>query len=456
MHILPQLRKLEEKFFETLVVIGVHSAKFSAEKSTESVRQAIARYNLQHPVVNDADFAIWKSYGIRAWPTLMFIDPVGKVVSRHEGEFDAADLERIMQQMIYEYDQEGLLNRSPLPFQRRAIEEAKRPLSFPGKIEVDAERERLFIADSNHHRVLVTSLTGEVELVIGNGQVGATTFGKQNFDDPVFDNPQGMVVDGDTIYVADAGSHTILRVDLAEKTVATIAGNGEQSLYRHKGGDAFTVPLNSPYDLGLQDGMLYVAMAGFHQLWVMDLDDGTIEPFAGTGREDIKDGLREESLLAQPYGVTAQNNNVFFVDSETSSVRIAKIGEGGRVVTLSGTGLFDFGDAEGIGKEAMFQHPQGIAAGQDVVYIADTYNHRIKRLSLVTLRVLNVAGSGKMGAADDLNLEAEFNEPAGLAVAGKRIYVADTNNHAIRLVDLDAKEVSTLEITGLEEEGADT
>ncbi|MDA1298137.1 MAG: thioredoxin-like domain-containing protein [Chloroflexi bacterium] len=449
MHILPQLRKLEEKYRDTMVVIGVHSAKFDAEKSTTNIEEAVTRYNVRHPVVNDARFAIWKHYGVRAWPTLMFIDPEGKVIGRHEGEFAVGDLDRIFQQMIAEFDAKGLLNRELLPFQLRAIKEAERPLAFPGKIEADAGRDRLFIADSNHHRVIVTSLDGEVRTVIGNGESGGAAFGQQGFDEPVFDNPQGMAVDGDTVYVADAGSHTIKRVDLAEKSVVTIAGIGQQSLYRHAGGDALANPLNSPYDLGLRDGVLYVAMAGFHQLWSMDLGAGTFSPFAGTGNEDIKDGLRLEALLAQPYGLTVQGGNVFFADSETSSLRLAKIGEGGRVVTLVGTGLFDFGDAEGIGKQAMLQHPQGVAAGQDVVFIADTYNHRIKQISLSTLRVLNVAGNGKRGTADGRSPDAAFNEPAGLVVAGNRIYVADTNNHAIRVIDLQEKRVSTLDLRGL-------
>ena len=449
MHILPQLRKLEEKYRDSMVVIGVHSAKFDSEKSTANISEAVARYNVRHPVVNDAEFKVWQHYGVKAWPTLMFIDPEGKVIGRHEGEFAVGDLDRIFQQMISEFDEKGTLVRDLLPFQERAIEEAKRPLAVPGKIEADVERDRLFIADSNHHRLLVTSLDGEVRKVIGNGETSETSFGVQSFDDAVFDNPLGMAIDGDTVYVADVGSHTIKRVDLAAETVVTIAGKGQQSLYRHSGGEALASLLNSPYDLGLRKGVLYVAMAGFHQLWSMDLEAGTIEPFAGTGTEAIKDGLRMDAQLAQPYGIAVQNGNVFFVDSETSSLRLAKIGEGGRVVTLVGTGLFDFGDAEGVGKQAMLQHVQGVAAGQDVVFIADTYNHRIKRMSLATLQVLNMAGSGKRGFADGQLADAMFNEPAGLAVAGDRVYVADTNNHAIRVIDAAKDTVTTLELSGL-------
>ena len=202
MHILPQLRKLEEKYAENLVVISVHSAKFDGEKSTANIAEAVARYNVHHPVVNDVDFAIWKHYGVKAWPTLLFVDPEGKVIGRHEGEFSFKDLDRVIQRMVGEYDTDGMLNRELLPFQVRAVAEEKRPLSFPGKIEVDADANRLFIADSNHHRVLVTSLDGEVQTIIGNGEVDDFTFAEQGFDDGVFDNPQGMAVNGDIVYVA--------------------------------------------------------------------------------------------------------------------------------------------------------------------------------------------------------------------------------------------------------------
>jgi DNA-binding beta-propeller fold protein YncE len=449
MHILPQLRKLEEKYRDTLVVIGVHSAKFSTEKSTTNIAEAVARYNIGHPVVNDAEFTVWQQYGARAWPTLMFIDPQGKVIGKHEGEFAVGDLDRVFREMIAEFDSAGLLNRELLPFQQRAITASVRPLAYPGKIEFDSANERLAIADSNHHRVLVTSLEGEVQHVIGNGETAEYSVDPRGFEAPVFDNPQGMVFVDNTLYVADAGDHTIKRIDLSEKTVSVIAGTGEQALFRHDGGPALERPLNSPYDVGHSRGMLYIAMAGFHQLWDMNLFDGSVAPFAGTGGENIKDGTRLQALLAQPYGLAVQGNNVFFVDSETSSVRVAKLGQGGRVVTLVGTGLFDFGDSEGIGKEAKLQHVQGITVGVDELFIADTYNHRIKRISLATLRVSNVAGTGKRGNADGPLVKATFNEPAGLAFAGDRIYVADTNNHAIRVLDMQAGEVSTLQLTGL-------
>ncbi len=453
MHVLPQLRKLEKKYADILTVVGVHSAKFNAEKSSENLREAVRRYGIEHPVVNDLDFAIWKSYAVRVWPTLIFLDPSGKVIGRHEGEFPLDALDTVIAGMIQEHESSGLFQRGALTFRPESRSDS--PLLFPGKITADAEREWLVISDSNHHRLIVSDLEGGVELVIGNGESplredeNNEVIVEKEFDQPLFDNPQGVVIDGDNLYVADAGTHTIVRVGLVAGTASTIAGTGEQSLYRHKGGDALSVPLNSPYDLSLNDGILYIAMAGFHQLWSMDISDGSVTPFAGDGEEDIVDDLKDSARLAQPYGIEVSNNAVFFIDSETSALRVSAIAEEGRVVTLVGKGLFDFGDHDGVGKEALLQHPQGLTVHNDVIYIADSYNNKIKSVAIGSLQVRTVAGSGKPGDKNGYATVAEFSEPAGLVKVGNHIYVADTNNHKIKVIELDSNEVYDLVLSGL-------
>ena len=107
MHILPQLRKLEEAFPEVVVVLGVHSAKFPAEKETDAVRQAILRYDIRHPVVNDRDFQVWQRYAARAWPSLFFVDPEGKVLAKHEGEYRFEDLERFLRPLVEDLRPKG-------------------------------------------------------------------------------------------------------------------------------------------------------------------------------------------------------------------------------------------------------------------------------------------------------------------------------------------------------------
>ena len=461
MHILPQLRKLEKKYADALFVIGVHSAKFDTERATENVRAAVNRYNVNHPVVNDVELQVMSAFAARAWPTLMFVDPEGKVIGRHEGEFQFEAMDRVLTVMVEEFDRSGVLDRAPVPFEYGSESESHGALSFPGKVLVGADG-KLFIADSNHHRVIIADEDGMIAEIIGNGEspLAVESFDPQpgvlnpigsewDYDTSLFDNPQGMALDGDTLYVADAGTHTIMRIDLKARKVVVVAGTGEQSLIRHTGGEATSFPLNSPYDLEFANGVLYIAMAGAHQLWQMDINAGMIEPFAGTGAENIVDGLRMDALLAQPYGMALDGNNLFFADSETSSIRVAKIGEGGRVITLTGTGLFAFGDSDGIGKKAVLQHPQDVAVAPDAIYIADTYNHKIKRMELSTLRVTTVAGNGTQGSTDGEAMQASFDEPAGISYREGIVYVADTNNHRIRKFDVELGTVTTVELTGV-------
>ena len=460
MHILPQLRKLEKKYADTLLVIGVHSAKFDTERATENVRAAVSRYNVNHPVVNDVELRVMSAFAARAWPTLMFIDPEGKVIGRHEGEFQLDAMDRVLTAMVDEFDQAGVLNRDPVPFEYGSEAKSHGSLSFPGKI-LAADDGYLYIADSNHHRVIVASEDGKVSDIVGDGKspLALESFDPPpgvlnpigsdwDFDFPLFDNPQGMALAGEILYVADAGTHTIQRVDLASHTVSVIAGTGEQSLIRHSGGEAIAFPLNSPYDLEYADGVLYIAMAGAHQLWQMDIAAGMTEPFAGTGAENIVDGKRLEALLAQPYGLALDGNNLFFADSETSAIRVAKIGAGGRVVTLTGTGLFAFGDRDGIGKDAVLQYPQDVAVAPGAIYIADSYNHKIKRMELSTLRITTVAGDGTQGRAEGDALSASFDEPAGISYRDGIVYVADTNNHSVRRLDVETETVDTIELVG--------
>ena len=441
MHIFPQLRKLEEKYQEELVVVGVHSAKFTSEKDTANIEKAIRRLELEHPVVNDKDFRVWSQYSARAWPTLYIVDPEGNILGRHEGEitFDAFD--RVIRDMIAEFEVRGTLDRTPIPGLSVHKEEGG-TLSFPSKIIADEKGSRLFVSDSNHNRVLSISLDGKILDVIGGGDVGLED---GNYADAKFHHPHGLTLSGDSLYVADTENHAIRRIDLRERRVETIAGTGEQARTFHDGGVG-SVALNSPWDLTCLDGMLYIAMAGFHQLWVMHLESGYVGPFAGSGREGIKDGSLRNAMLAQPTGIDTDGDTIYFADSETSAVRTATRGESGKVNTLVGTGLFDFGDKDGVGDRALLQHVQGVCWHEGMLYITDTYNNKIKRIEPLTQAVVSFTGLGDTGFEDGPAREALFYEPEGLAIAKGKMYIADTNNHAIRVATLSTGSVSTLEL----------
>ena len=446
MHIIPDLKKLEKKYSKELVVIGVHSAKFQNEREAENIRQAILRYGIEHPVINDSNLAIWQAYGARAWPTLVLIDPEGNIVGSDTGEGHYEILDKLIGKLVSDFRSKNLISEKPIPLSLEKYKQGPSFLSFPGKVLADEASNRLFIADSNHNRIVITNLEGEVLDIAGNGEIGRSD---GTFKDASFHHPQGMALQGDNLYVADTENHLIRKLDLKAKIVTTIAGTGKQAEFMASGGMGISSPLNSPWDLAYLDGQLYIAMAGAHQIWVMDLETTVFQPFAGSGSEGCIDGLLDKSALAQPSGITASDSMLYFADSEVSAIRYVDLKEK-RVKTIVGQDLFVFGDVDGKGEKVRLQHPLGVTNYNGLLYIADTYNHRIKVLNPLDRTCRTFAGNGKAGYVD--GKDSRFYEPGGLSIARNKLYVADTNNHAIRVVDMKTKEVSTLQIRGLKTE----
>jgi thiol-disulfide isomerase/thioredoxin len=447
MHVIPALKKLEHKYPNELVVIGVHSAKFTNERDTDNIRQAILRYEIEHPVVNDKDMAVWQAYTVRGWPSLYLIDPAGKIIGYTSGEGIYEPFDKLIAKVIETFDAKKLIDRRPLSLKLERNRVPPSMLAFPGKVLADEKSKQLFIADSNHNRIVVLSLEdNSVKEVIGTGEIGLTD---GSFESAAFNHPQGMAFDGVTLFVADTENHSLRAVDFGKRTVMTIAGTGQQSReHLTFGGQGKQIALNSPWDLALHNGMLYIAMAGPHQLWRMNPKTGGIAPYAGTGREARIDGPLAEAALAQPSGITTDGKKLYFADSEVSSIRSADLDPSGNVDTIVGEDLFEFGDKDGKGEQVRLQHPLGVTYHDGWLYVADTYNNKIKRVSPKEQTSATFAGTGAGGLAD--GERAMFDEPAGVSGALGKLYVADTNNHAIRIVDLKTKRTDTLQIKGLD------
>lgn len=441
MHVIPDLRKLEEKYADELIVIGVHSAKFTNEKDSEAIRQAVLRYQITHPIVNDNNFQIWQAYGAKAWPTFAIINPAGRVVGMHSGENVFPLFDNVIDQIVKHFDAKGELSRRKMSFGSEAMKQEQTLLKYPGKITADATAARLYISDSNHNRILATTADGKVEFIIGSGMPGNQDGA---FTEARFNRPQGVCRDGDILYIADTENHTIRAANLKSKKVTTVLGTGTQAHQDNVAGVGTNVALNSPWDLLVHDGKLYIAMAGSHQLWVADIDSWQARPYAGSGREARVDSTLLEAALAQPSGITTDGDKLYFADSETSSIRSADFASSGSVSTIIGSDLFDFGDIDGDASAARLQHPLGLLSHDGMLYVADTYNHKIKIVDPVRRTATTFAGTGQPGFKDgDLTI-AEFDEPSGLALIGNKLYVADCNNHQIRIIDLGTGTVSTL------------
>jgi DNA-binding beta-propeller fold protein YncE len=432
------LRKIEQKYGERVIVVGVHSPKFPAERETANLREAVLRYRIEHPVVNDRDFAVWQRFGGRAWPTLLFVDPEGRVIGKHEGELPFEQFDPLVGGMLDEFGQRGLLHPAGSRVALEQLREPARTLSFPGKVL--AAGDRLFIADSNHHRIVVASRNGSIEQTIGSG-TPALIDGA--FDQAAFQQPQGLALRAGQLYVADTENHAIRKVDLDSATVTTIAGTGAQALRPGDGGPGASTALSSPWDLVIDGSQLYIAMAGLHQIWWLDLDRDIAAPFAGTGREGLRDGPLEEAWFAQPSGLALADRRLYVADSEVSAVRDVDLAAG-MVGTIVGEDLFVFGDQDGEGDVVRLQHPLAIAARDGLLYLADSYNNKIKTLDPGRRSVVTWLGSGAADRKDGQGTAASFREPGGISAAGHGLYIADTNNHRIAFADWRSGDVRTI------------
>ncbi len=289
-------------------------------KIREAIRKAVLRYELKHPVVNDANKKIWSAYNVNWWPTLVVIDPEGKFVFGTAGEqkykFDALD--RAISTTIAKLRKKKTLDETPLRFDTAKFRDQEdTPLYFPGKVVADVKGGRLLIADSTHHRIVITDMDGKKIAIAGTGYPGNKD---GSFETAQFDDPQGMAIQGEIVYVADRKNNTIRRLDLKGHSVKTIAGTGHQSaiLGRTSGGAARTTALNSPWDLWLEGHRLFIAMSGDHQIWILNLETQMVAPFAGKGDENLLDGSLSTALFAQPSGLSSDGKYLYVADSEVS------------------------------------------------------------------------------------------------------------------------------------------
>ncbi|TQM44791.1 thiol-disulfide isomerase/thioredoxin [Pseudonocardia cypriaca] len=420
LHVLDELRELEERYADVLVTVGVHSPKFVHEADPDAVAAAVERYAVHHPVLDDPELVTWDAYAARAWPTLVVVDPTGYVVAQLSGEGHAHGLGVLIEELVAEHEAAGTLHRGDGPYV--APPEPATALRFPGKA-IALPGGTFLVSDTAHHQLVEL----EPDLVTERRRIGT---GERGFSDSParFSEPQGLLLlpepaSGYDVVVADTVNHALRGVRLADGTVTTLAGTGEQLRDRVEPG-ASAAQLSSPWDLAWWRGRVVVAMAGSHQLWSFDPASGTVEVLAGTTNEGLRDGPCEDAFFAQPSGLaTGPDGALWVADSEVSALRSvhAAPAAGAQVATAVGMGLFDFGFRDGPAEQALLQHPLGVAVLPDgSVAVADTYNGAVRRFDPATRTVSTLA--------------RDLREPSDLLVDGDTLVVVESAGH--RLVRL--------------------
>jgi thiol-disulfide isomerase/thioredoxin len=430
-HVLEEIHTLEQQFGDDLLVIGIHSPKFPHEHTHAAVERAVERLGITHPVLDDPDMRTWSAYAVSAWPTLVLVDPEGYVAHQVSGEGHVGYFAQAIATLLAAHGAKGSLVRGPLPVVPREAP-PRTGLRFPGKVAHDPASGLLAVADTGHNRIVLLDGAGVVQDIIGTGQAARTDGA---FDQAALHAPQGVAFWRDYLWIADTGNHRLRRADLETRELHTVGG-----------------PLRSPWDVApYADDILVIAMAGTHQLWGYDLNYDRTGLVAGSGREGLADGPAVQAELAQPSGLASHGRLLGFVDAESSSLRVlAPSDRGGvEVATVVGDGLFGWGDRDGSIGEARLQHPTGIAALAHGFVVADTYNHRLRTVQMETGIVGTLAGS-EPGFRDGVGAEARFLEPSGIARIDDVLIVADTGNHALRHVEIATGAVTTLLPVGLE------
>ncbi|MFC7618308.1 NHL domain-containing thioredoxin family protein [Actinokineospora soli] len=390
LHVLDELRPVEAEFHDVLVTVGVHSPKFAHEADPEALKAAVERYDVRHPVLDDPELTTWQAYAVKAWPTLVVVDPEGYVVHVAAGEGHAEALRRVIGEVVAEHDAKGTLHRGDGPYVPPPAAESD--LRFPAKAVATANG--LLVADTAHHRI-VELVDGELTRAFGTGERG-----REDGDRPTFSEPSGLAVLPDyvaaqvgyDVVVADTVNHLLRGLNTTTGTVTTVAGTGDQWRDGPTDGPATGIDLTSPWDVVWWEpaGGVVIAMAGNHTIGLFDPRAKTISRFAGTTVEGLLDGPAEEAFFAQTSGLAATDDRLWLVDSETSALRW--IDRDRTVRTAVGAGLFDFGHRDGPAEKALLQHPLGVTALPDgSVAIADTYNGAIRRYDPATDEVSTLA-----------------------------------------------------------------
>jgi DNA-binding beta-propeller fold protein YncE len=374
---------------------------------------------VHHPVLNDPELQLWRQYAVRAWPTLVLIDPGGYVVAQAAGEGQVSALAAIVSRLASEHDARGTLHRGDGPYDPPAPQAST--LRFPAKaIVLPAPRtgrptDSLLVADAGHHQLVELELDGETEL---------RRFGTGGRGGP-FAEPNGLAllppgVANYDVVVADTANHVLRGVRLADGAITPI--NLAAGL-----ADARTVTgpvpvVLSPWDVAWWPAIqrIVVAAAGVHLLLAADPATGRVAILAGTTVEGLRDGPAADAWLAQPSGLAVDGDRLWFVDSESSALRW--IDSAGTVGTAVGEGLFDFGFVDGPAATARLQHPLGVTVLADrSVAVLDTYNGAVRRYDPQSGEVTTLA--------------RDLAEPSGgLLVDGELVVVESAAHRLVRPV----------------------
>jgi len=416
---LPDIKKLENELGSKITVIGVYSSKFENEKDLSVIRNAVLKHDITSLVLTDTDLKLWKKFKVNAWPTFILINPNGREYERHEGINSVKKLVKDAKSMVNKYRYQ--INREPLPLLPEKYNQIGNILSFPSKLEytsnfIDGSRatSAIFIANSGQNNIVATSLIGGILFKIGSGKEGLAD---GNFEEAAFNAPQGILFDDQKLYIADTGNHALRVADFKTRKVTTLTAGGKKGGIISATTDAVETNLSSPTDIEFfpSKDVIVISNSGSNQILSFNLKTNKISVLAGNGESGKTDGKYPNNSLAQTSDMVVLKNKLYFLDAITSALRV--LDEAGNVRTLASSGL---------------QHPLALTADDSGIYIADSFNNRIRKYGVSTQKLTDLVG-GEIG--DAVGSKTRFNSPEGIISIMNSFYISDANNNRVLVVN---------------------
>lgn len=430
--LLPALRQVAQDHDPGVVVLGIHCPKFAHERAGANVRKALNRNFVRFPVASDPEFETWRRYGIEAWPSVAVVSADGNLHQVLRGDDTGGKLDRIVGELIVEASNANILDASRVMPVRGG--EAAGFLRFPTAV-LEA-RGLLYVSDAANNRIVELSREGRVQRIFGSGNPGFWDGVAQNCG---FNVPRGLAYAENFLYVADTANHAIRRINLFSGEVETVLGNGKPD-FKMTNATRRMLDMGLPLPVGLafQGPDLFVSVSGIGQLWRLDLAQGTVGWFSGTGQHGVVDGDPVQAAFAQPLGLAAGRTFLYVADGDGSAVREVR-SQTGHVRTRCGQNPFVFGFEDGLPATALVQYPMDVALRErgTELWIADSFNNQLRVLDLKTSELSTP------------RIEYAFSEPAGISITGSSLWVANTNAHEIVHVDLISRRAEALTIEGI-------
>lgn len=412
------LATLRKRYSDQLHVVAVHVPRFDHERDPRRALKRLHRMTLDFPIAHDPDWVLWQHYGVDAWPTVILLDGQCRVRERIVGDTPVRELDARIGKLRSEEVPQSL-NVEPIELRRNR--EPDLPLRFP--MGIAANQQYLYVVDSGHHRVLECAFNGRIHRQFGSGGPG---FIDGPMELAAFQNPQGLCVQRDALYIADTGNHAVRRIKLNTGDVDTLCGAGRPGS-PNEGviHDPRSVALDQPRGIAISpSNVICIATTGDNKLWAYDLGERSLKLLAGSGALDLVDGEGAAAAFAGPSALAIVQQILYVCDEAGSAIRSVHL-RTRQVTTLVGQGAWRFGNIEGSRSDALLQQPQAVAldGSSPVLWVADSGNDQLRTLRL---------GGGELGT---ISLPQRLHAPAGLAVVNGIVWIADTDAHAVLRFD---------------------